>query len=401
MNELNYNKNLFQKFLENRLNKKEFKKFMEWMDKDNIERPLKLLIDQYLESENGALFSAQKESQDSSEMVFQKIIAQIEDEKNATQKQKKESAKKKYAAVYAMAACLIIVLGFVFTKPQFTSSVILQEHIDPNAITLTLENGNVEVITENGTKKITDQQGNVVGEQYGNILNYLSKKNTQKLAYNTLNVPYGKRFDVVLSDGTKVKLNAGSSIKYPVTFMKGSERKVFVQGEAFFEVSKDEHHPFVVNLNDLNIKVLGTQFNVSFYPEDNEINTVLVEGAVALYDGIEMTKPLTLLAPGQKAEWNKSKKQIQVNEVNTEIYTAWKEGVLTFKNTSFLIIRQKLERHFNVRIQNEFEALDVQQYTASFSSGESIENILDYFKVDTPFSTSLENGIIILSKPNH
>lgn len=401
MNELNYIKTLFQKFLENRLTKKEFKTFMEWMDKDNTERPLKLLIDQYLESENGALFSAQKESQDASERIFQRIIAQIEEEKKTPQIKKKVSSKKKYTTFYVMAACLTIALGFVFTKPLFTPPpAALEKNVDPNAITLTLENGNVEVITENGAKKIIDQQGNVVGEQEGQRLNYQSQKNTQKLVYNTLTVPYGKQFDVLLSDGTKVKLNAGSSIKYPVTFLEGSDRKVVVQGEAFFEVSKDEQHPFIVSLNDLNIKVLGTQFNVSFYPEDDEINTVLVEGAVALYEGVETSKPLTLLAPGQKAEWNKFKKEVRVDHVNTEIYTAWKEGVLMFKNTPFLIIRQKLERHFNVHILNEFEALDTQQYTASFSSGESIENILDYFKVDTPFSTSIEKGAIILSQPN-
>src|SRR5690606_20172851 len=150
------------------------------------------------------------------------------------------------------------------------------------SITITLDNGTIETLGIDENKVVRDADGNIIGTHNKSKLTYTGVSKGEELVYNTLNIPYGKQFDVVLSDGTHVFLNSGTSLRYPVTFIKGKDRTVFLSGEAYFEVAKDEGHPFVVDANEIQIEVLGTKFNVSRYPEDSNINTVLVEGSIEL-----------------------------------------------------------------------------------------------------------------------
>ena len=137
---------------------------------------------------------------------------------------------------------------------------------DTESITIQLEDGNTQIINENRTSQLIDKNGNVLGQQSGNQLVYNSDVKNDVLVYNTLTVPYGKQFELQLSDGTNVHLNAGTSLKYPVKFVKGKNREVFLNGEAFFNVAKEVNHPFIVNANEIDVRVLGTQFNISSYP---------------------------------------------------------------------------------------------------------------------------------------
>lgn len=391
-----------------------------------------LLVDKYLEGEcsleeqkhiinyyesfqnNEDVF---RNSEESEEEVRLKIIKRIKEDLNLSHNSSQNSktdnnnSKIRYilkSNVFRYAAVLVIALGIgyllqlgSFEKNAVTNDVIVDSNPqNSKEITLSLANGNVEVISENGDRKVYDASGKIVGVQKGNQLNYSQKKNNNldKLVYNELTIPYGKRFDLVLSDGTNVKLNAGTSIKYPVQFIKGKDRKIFIKGEAYFDVAKDKNHPFIVNANNINIEVLGTEFNVSFYPEDENINTVLVEGSVKLYEnkkqGIE-NKSINL-APGYKAAWSKQEEKMSVKQVDVSIYTAWKDGNLLFKNASFENITKKLERKFNVVIDNKYAFLDQQIYTASFLDNETIEDILEYFSEETSFTYTKENNKITI-----
>lgn len=303
---------------------------------------------------------------------------------------------------YAATLLLLFGLGYVFTlnKVEDDTTIIETTPQNQKEITLSLPNGNVEVISENGKRKVYNANGKIIGVQKGNQLNYTHNKNEQvvKLVYNELTIPYGKQFDLVLSDGTNVKLNAGTSIKYPVQFIKGKDRKVFIKGEAYFDVKKDTEHPFIVNANNINIEVLGTEFNVSFYPEDQNINTVLVEGSVKLYEKNKRNQKneTITLTPGYKAAWSKNQKEMSLSKVDVNLYTAWKDGDLLFKNTTFSNIIKKLERKFNVTIDNKYAFLNQQIYTASFLNNETIENILEYFKEETSFKYVREDNTITI-----
>ena len=182
---------------------------------------------------------------------------------------------------YAAAVLLLLSAGYYFSVQKEQELPVLQ--IEQKNVTLRLDDGSVRELQEADTIAVSSNSGKVMGVQKGNMLDYSKDNTTEELVYSTLTVPYGKRFNLVLSDGSKVYLNAGSSLRYPVKFSGEGTRKVSLKGEAFFEVAKDPEHPFIVEAQELNVRALGTSFNVSAYPEDVLTGVVLVEGAVGMY----------------------------------------------------------------------------------------------------------------------
>ena len=162
-------------------------------------------------------------------------------------------------------------------------------------------------------------------------------------------IPYGKRSNVTLSDGTMVWLNAGSRLLYPNRF-NVKKREVFLIGEAFFDVAKDHERPFTVRTNDLSIEVLGTKFNLASYADEKMIQTVLAEGKIKLYNDNSFLKKEIVLTPGQMALFNKDSQETRVVYVDTEYYTLWKDGLLKFDGEELSRIVKKLERYYNIKI---------------------------------------------------
>ena len=167
---------------------------------------------------------------------------------------------------------------------------------------------------------------------------------TEQLAevkYNTLIVPRGGEFSLELADGTRVWLNAGSRLRYPVVFT-GEERRVEMDGEVYFEVVKNQGKPFIVAVNGVDIRVLGTSFNVSAYQED--VVTTLVEGKVQLKRGDEQV----VLSPNQQAIWSDDK--FKVKQVDARNYVLWKEGIFYFEDVDLERILDDMARWYNVNI---------------------------------------------------
>ncbi|MEP5615301.1 MAG: FecR domain-containing protein, partial [Flavobacteriaceae bacterium] len=249
----------------------------------------------------------------------------------------------------------------------------------------------------NGESTLKDAEGNVLGVQKKSQLRYGQNNNLSEAVYNILNVPNGKRFDVVLSDGTHVYLNSGTSLKYPVSFIKGEKRQVFLTGEAYFDVVEDKERPFLVHADDMIVKVLGTKFNVAHYSEEEHINTVLVSGSVELYDdqGNNNAAP-TLLKPGFMAAWSKVNKDMSVENVDTRLHTAWMEGKLIFRNRTFKYIRSTLERYYNITIKCSNTELDQQRFDATFDI-ETIDEILETFNKSYAIDFSIQNNEVLIN----
>lgn len=296
---------------------------------------------------------------------------------------------------YAAIAILFLGIGYLYQGGYFQKGSEIM--IPGDSITLQLSDGNVKIIDEDGSSKLLDSEGNVVGEHNGVQLVYDKDTEKETLVYNTLTVPYGKRFKLKLSDGTNVQLNAGTSLKYPVGFIKGENRKVFLKGEAYFDVAKDKDHPFIVNADGMDLRVLGTQFNISSYPEDDEINTVLVEGSVSIYKKEKAydAKTATILKPGFKAAWQKDNNKVHVEKADIELHTAWIDGRIIFRRTLFEDIVKKLERHYNVVIINNNPVLAKQRFGASFDI-ETIEQVLESFSTNYEIEFTMENDQIII-----
>ncbi|MFV0541943.1 MAG: FecR family protein [Aestuariibaculum sp.] len=328
------------------------------------------------------------------------------DEAKANLNKKIEREKKSrrfHIAKYATITILLLALPLITLLPKRSTDTLQPKHekliINDEKITLTLDDGSRIVLNDTSATQIANSEGNVVVKKNGKRLNYNNKKETNKLIYNELKIPYGKRFEIKLSDGTLVHLNSGSSLKYPASFISSEEnRKVFLTGEAFFDVAKNEKQPFIVNNNDLDIKVLGTKFNVSAYPEDNNTDVVLVEGSVKMQSLDNLEKNSLLLQPGHKGSFNNLEKNLEAKRVNTAIYTSWVNGNVVFRNTPFSNIIKKLERHYNVIIINNNHKLSSQTFNATIEvEKESIEDVLFYFNKVYQIDYNIENNTIIIN----
>lgn len=357
------------------------KLILKYLTNNATAKELDILSDWILDKDNARLF--QEYTQLHLEIITSMNGPDTDKiKKKLLQKIKRDKIRKKFNTVikYAAVGLLIFSLGYYFQQEVKFSNEKNALIPKEEAITIILGNGKMETLKVDEIREVMDDEGNVIGTQNNTQLSYTSSAENQKLIYNRLNVPYGKKFDVVLSDGTHVHLNSGSSLRYPVAFIKGASRKVFLTGEAYFDVAEDEKRPFLVNANEIDIQVLGTKFNVSNYPEDANINTVLVEGSVEL---LRSSKGITglesvILKPGHKAEWHKNSNEVSLSNVDTSLYTAWIKGKLVFRNTSFRQIREALQRHYNVVIHNKNVQLEEQIYDATFDI-ETIDQVLESF----------------------
>ena len=200
---------------------------------------------------------------------------------------------------------------------------------------------------------------------------------------NTLEVeaPAGSRMHFVLDDGTKVWLNHGSKMKYPQRF-KGKNRKIFLTGEAYFEVAHNTKVPFIVETNRLEVKATGTAFNVSAYPGDDNIETTLVDGKVILYAS-ENNHEIKALSPGECLKFDVKKNVYTLESVNTAKYTAWKDGLLVFKNERAEDVAKKLARWYNVEVEIANEKVKEFTFTATFMD-ETLPQVLELMTLATP-----------------
>lgn len=174
-------------------------------------------------------------------------------------------------------------------------------------------------------------------------------QNINQVALNEVTVPFGKKTTLILADGTKVWLNAGSRFAFPQTF-SGKNREVYLEGEAYFEVTKNKKQPFIVSTQKIDVEVLGTKFNLSAYQSDNFCETVLLEGAVKVQDKGKLFNDNIYLSPNQKATYYCDKKElIRTKATDAEMYMSWINGWYQFSNENLISVLDKLERYYNIR----------------------------------------------------
>lgn len=298
-----------------------------------------------------------------------------------------------YAAIF-LALMATLYMGWLLA-PSTTQT----NELDPNAITLRLQTGETRMLSDGEADVLEDGKGHVLGTIKPTLIDYTTATKQSALVYNTLTVPFGKRFSVLLSDSSKVELNAGSSLKYPIRFLDKGHRQVFLTGEAFFEVQENKAHPFIVTTASMDVRVLGTSFNVTAYAEEDDVHAVLVEGSVDLYKTKTAYSPSTAtrLSPGQKGAWGADEKAT-VKEVDTQIYTGWRSGKLILRKMRFEEIIRKLERHYNIQIENEYKRLDNRVFTATFDI-ETINEVLETFRVETQFHYEIIQNHITIKEP--
>ncbi|TAN02219.1 MAG: DUF4974 domain-containing protein [Chitinophagaceae bacterium] len=280
------------------------------------------------------------------ETMLEKLKMQI----NMAETQTHTRTIRRYRYWAAAGITILLAVGaFLFfnNKPkQVSDKPIAQSmQIAPAIPQARLVTSNGQTLLLNDTGDSSFMQGTTNVRQQKGQLSYLNSGEAGKLQYNTLITPRGGIYMVTLDDGTKVWLNAASSLHYPVHFASG-ERKVELDGEAYFEVSEDNRRPFKVAVGDMNIEVLGTHFNVMAYDDEQQTTTTLLEGKVKVSAGT-IGK---IIKPGQEVQLNKSTDMLTVKKADTVASISWKNGLFEFDNTDMKSILRELSRWYNVDI---------------------------------------------------
>ncbi len=279
---------------------------------------------------------------------------------------------------YAAVALLFFFLGvgyYYFQKPESFSGLAEQLYSvpDENSVQLILGDGkNVPIDQKESTVEYR-ADGKIVINSRDTLI---AESEKQKNELNQLVIPYGKNSSIQLPDGTIAYLNAGSRLVYP-SYFTGKNREVFLIGEGFFEVVSDKNNPFVVQTNDLKVEALGTRFNVSAYPSDNMIETVLVEGKVKISPNSNNPfKKEYTLEPNQMAAYNRTSTETSISAVDVSNYVSWHNGFLNFDSSDLSRITKKLERYYSIRILFEDPMLGVRSITGKLHLKDEKEYVL-------------------------
>lgn len=221
------------------------------------------------------------------------------------------------------------------------------------------------------------------------------RSNSKDGSVTTISCAYGDKSSIVLPDNSHVWLNSGSKLTFNSNFRDG--RKVALEGEAFFEVSKDKHHPFEVKTADVKIEVLGTKFNLKAYSDEKSVSTTLVEGSVKISSEYQHE----LMKPDQKMTFDKESKQMTVEKLtDTSLETDWKDGRFVFRNETLAELKPKLERWFDVDIFFGDEQVKNRRFTGVLGR-ESILEAVSYFDLSNFVTCRIEGNKIIISSQNN
>ncbi len=250
-----------------------------------------------------------------------------------------------------------------------------------------LEQGqNLNILLNERVRVATSSQG-IVYEERG--------KGMVTEEYNKLTTPIGGEYSLVLSDGTKVFLNADSELKYPVEFSDG-KRIVDLKGEAYFEVHKDSLRPFIVRMNGAEVTVLGTSFNVNTYGDDGQIYTTLVNGSVRVSS--MKNKQEEILKPGMQSVMNVQSGLLTVRKVDVEPYVAWREGRFVFRAMTLDLIMRQLQRWYDFEVFYQNSELKDYEFRGVIKRDMDLDKVLSVIKATTNVDFEVKGKVITIIK---
>lgn len=304
---------------------------------------------------------------------------------------------------YAASILIPILLG-IFTywymndKPVESDNSIVEIHPGSHDAVLVMDNGRNVDLTSGEVKRIVEKDGTVIknDEKALNYAGQLHEKSKKNLI-NTLIVPRGGEYNLVLSDGSKVFINSMSKLIFPVQF-SGDKREITLEeGEAYFEVSKNKSKPFIVTVKGVQVEVLGTSFNIKAYQEDAYSYTTLVEGKVKLSTNDQSSKPC-FLEPNQQAVFDPFTSGLIVHKVDAIQEMQWVTGKYSFTNQSLDEIMKTLSRWYDFNYQYEDKALKQIRFEGGLNRYESIDPILDIISKTGKVHVEVEGKEIIFSR---
>lgn len=385
---------LFRKYLNNQINSRELQNLLDYFEHSEASDDLTPLIKDELDRMDiphdkvlTALIADRAE---------QRIIARTEPAYEPAEQPKHRSIR---LWPRIAAAVLVVIAGSAYfyfnatNRPRSTTLQVADVAPGGNQATLTLPDGHVVDLS---TSKSVVVIGNEITYSDGTGVSDANYYQTDDGEQMSLSTPKGGQYQVILPDGTKVWLNAASSLRYPKQFT-GATREVELNGEGYFEVTKNEHQPFLVKSNGQVVRVLGTAFNINAYHDEARVTTTLVEGSVAIGNGAATQSPKRLVAlkPGQQASYQGGR--IQVSTVDVNDYVAWKNGQFVFYGESMPMVIRQIERWYDVSFEHQELAEGIELW-GSLSRDAMLSQILKVIELNTPLTFEREGRRIILAK---
>lgn len=301
---------------------------------------------------------------------------------------------KRWLGYAATVACLVGfgLLFFLFkgNRSEDKANIMARTNTEyQQDIVLTLSNGK-RVLLSDSIGSFKTSNGVIIHNSKENGLIYDSIGATSRLMYNTVNIPRGSEYKLILADGTTVWLNSESEITYPVSF-NGDMREVRLKGEAYFDVAKNKRQPFVVHTENFNVLVTGTKFNVRVYPGETESAT-LAEGSIQMEQGNEICSIL----PGQQASLVNGK--VEIKEVDLETAIAWRYHAFNFNEQSLEEIMNELARWYDVEIFYMTPHVKELHFTAWFRRNSTLQEVIEVFEKTQRINIELKGKTMIITQ---
>lgn len=303
---------------------------------------------------------------------------QIQPDQTNKNSNKKRKPIKLWLRISAAAAAIFIIvgIGLVLQKENHNVKNIFHNDIPAgiNSATLTLDNGKKIILSNANSGQLASEAGILISKSADGEVIYSIKNQTESAANksNTLSTVNGQTYRLQLPDQSKVWLNAASSIKFPASFAGLKNRKVKLTGEAYFEISKDKEHPFIVETTQQEVQVLGTHFNINSYEDKQNTSTTLLEGSVKITNEHKIQQ---LLKPGETALVNNSE-NIIVSPADTKSTLAWKNGDFRFNEERIDEIMLKISRWYDIEVTYQ-GAVSKEKFSGKISRNKNISEVLN------------------------
>ncbi len=291
----------------------------------------------------------------------------------------------------AASILLAVMIGTWLLLPvkQKTTVIPVAEVIPGNAsVILHMADGKSVNLKNEEVLGLVEKDGTEITKDTASTLVYHVNGKVAKSVLHTVEVPVGGEFDLTLADGTRVWLNSDTKFRFP-TYFSGETREVYVEGEAYFAVSKDAEHPFIVHTGGARVKVLGTEFNLCAYPEERVVTT-LAKGKVEVADGTCKV----CLQPGEQAIYNKSVNNIEVRKVDVTLYSSWLKGVFEFENMSLREIGKQLSRWYGVIFEFDDVGTGDRRFTGGIKKYIPLYQSLDILEKTTNVMFRIKDNVI-------
>ena len=362
--------------------------FVDWLLDEKNKRLFEEVIlnrEAFLRKEHGWQIVASEE--------WEKFWRKVQEKNKTLQKSQRtirqhRIGRRAWLSVAACAGVLLSVAGGLTLRQHFTKQKTIQVaekvYKGKRGATLTIASGKVYDLTQTEIHLETPQGTQVVNDTL-NMLAYqvnspANPQNQQiqgsqiiKPSYHTVQTPAGGDYNVVLTDGTRIWLNCESTLRFPEQFEEGKPREVFLEGEGFFQVVHAEGWPFVVHTKDMKVQVTGTRFNVKSYPTEDIVHTTLVEGSV----WASADKSKVLLKPSEQFRLDRTTGKTSVQEVDTDLYTGWINGMFVFRNQRMEDVMNDLIRWYKVTVfYTNPEAKEI-RISANLNKYENIDDLLE------------------------